>query len=94
VKTEDPYMSKRKVVVIQRDVLLIEIDRHCFFADCNARVMIGLTKQEALDYYGFECTACERWNDDRLTRKDVPDWWSEIEQNRNSTEPWNDSSGD
>lgn len=79
-------MIERKTVFIPRDVLLIEIDRHCFFADCNARVMIGLTKQNALDYYGFECTDCKRWNDDRLSRKDVPDWWYEIERSRNSGE--------
>ncbi len=77
-------MTDRKIVVVPRDVLLIEIDRHCFFAECNARVLIGLTKQEALDYYGFECPACKRWNDDHLMEKDVPDWWSEIASRRNS----------
>ena len=77
-------MPGRKTVVIPRDVLLIEIDRHCLFADCNARVLRGLTKPDAQDYRGFECPRCKRWNDDHLNEKDVPDWWHEIARNENS----------
>lgn len=71
-------MQKLKRIVIPREILLIEIDRRCFFADCNGRVLIGLTKQEAIRYSGFECLRCCRWNDDNLSEKDVPDWWNEI----------------
>ncbi len=71
-------MAEVKSVIIPREILLVEIDRHCFFPDCNARTFVGLTKQEALEYSGFECVACERWNDDLLTKNEVPDWWSEI----------------
>ncbi|HEY8226087.1 MAG TPA: hypothetical protein VIG25_12475 [Pyrinomonadaceae bacterium] len=66
-------------IYIERRVLLFEIERRCSFADCNQRVFIGLTKAEAFDYCGFECTVCERWSDDALSKRDVPDWWDEIE---------------
>ena len=65
-------------VRIERKVLLIEIERRCSFADCNQRLFLGLTKREAIDYTGFECTFCERWNNDSLRKNDVPDWWDEI----------------
>jgi hypothetical protein len=73
-------------VTIEREVLLFEIERRCSFADCNGRVFIGLTKEEALNYDGFECSVCERWNLDVLNKTDVPDWWDEI---RSSHEPAN-----
>jgi hypothetical protein len=38
-----------------------------------------LTKQEAFTYRGFECVHCNRWNDDSLTRNDVPEWWEELQ---------------
>jgi hypothetical protein len=63
---------------IPREILLVEIDRRCFFADCNARSLIGLTRQEASDYRGFECAVCKRWNDDHLSDKDVPDEWNAV----------------
>ncbi len=63
---------------IPREILLVEIDRRCFFPDCNAKTLIGLTKQEASDYRGFDCSACKRWNDDNLSHKDVPDEWNAI----------------
>jgi hypothetical protein len=71
-------MAKNEPIVIPRDVLLVEIDRRCSFADCDGRVSIGLTKGEATRYVGFECSHCQRWNDDKLTPKDIPDWWDEI----------------
>ena len=58
-----------------RTPLLIEIERRCAFADCAARNQIGLTKQEAIEYRGFECFQCERLNDDRLNQLELPDSW-------------------
>jgi hypothetical protein len=69
---------KESKIIIPRTTLLIEIERRCFFPDCDARNAVGLTKQEALSYRGFECVACERWNDDVLKESDVPEWWAEI----------------
>ena len=71
-------MSEHRSIVFPRAILLIEIDRRCSFADCNARTFIGLTKHEARAFSGFECRDCGRWNDDRLKEKDVPEWWREI----------------
>ena len=65
-------------IVIPRDVLLVEIERRCLLPDCNAKNRIALTKREARAYSGFECVRCERWNDDVLTERDVPDWWEEL----------------
>jgi hypothetical protein len=69
-------------VTIEREVLLFEIQRRCSFADCNGRVFLGLTKEEALHYDGFDCSECERRNPDVLNRTDIPDWWDEIRSNR------------
>ena len=66
------------LVFIPREILLIEIDRRCFFPDCNARALVALTKPEAIDYRGFECLVCKRWNDDSLGDKDVPEEWNDI----------------
>ena len=71
-------MSIPKPLIIPREVLLVEIDRRCSFADCDNRVGIGLTKQEAAEYLGFECEHCKRWNDDKLSQRDIPDWWDEV----------------
>jgi hypothetical protein len=71
-------MATSKPLIIPREVLLVEIDRRCSFADCDNRVGIGLTKQEAADYLGFECEHCKRWNDDKLSQRDIPDWWAEV----------------
>jgi hypothetical protein len=69
----------RRSIVIPREVLLIEIERRCAVdADCNARSRIGLTKEEARAYTGFTCERCERWNEDFLTERDVPEWWEEL----------------
>jgi len=65
-----------KAVKIEKRILLIEIERRC--SDCNQRVFVGLTREEAMAYNGFECTSCECWNTDSLTRIDVPDWWDEL----------------
>jgi hypothetical protein len=71
-------MATSKPLIIPREVLLVEIDRRCSFPDCDNRVGIGLTKQEAADYLGFECEHCKRWNDDKLSQRDIPDWWAEV----------------
>jgi hypothetical protein len=65
-------------LVFPREVLLVEIERHCAEASCNARTRVGLTKEEARLYDGFECERCERWNEDGLTERDIPDWWEEL----------------
>jgi hypothetical protein len=70
--------KKRRSLVFPREVLLVEIERHCAEASCNARTRIGLTKEEARLYDGFECERCERWNEDGLTERDIPDWWEEL----------------
>jgi hypothetical protein len=61
-----------------REVLLVEIERRCGDAACNARVFVGLTKDEARAYTGFVCERCERWTDDALAERDIPDWWEEL----------------
>lgn len=68
----------RSRVVIPREVLLVEIERRCRDAECNARTRIGLTKAEAHAYCGFECEHCGRSWTDVLTERDVPDWWEEL----------------
>jgi hypothetical protein len=70
--------KKRSRIVIPREVLLVEIERHCADTDCNARTRIGLTKAEARLYDGFECERCERWNEDGLSERDIPEWWEEL----------------
>jgi hypothetical protein len=59
-----------------RSTLLIEIDRRCAFADCGARNQISLTKQEAIEYRGFECFQCKRRNEDRVSQAELPDSWA------------------
>jgi len=34
-----------------------------------------LTKAEAIEYRGFNCSQCERWNEDQLSRLETPDSW-------------------
>jgi hypothetical protein len=59
-----------------RELLLTEIARRC--SGCDAVARLGLTKAEARDYTGFECEACELWNDDELSERDIPEWWEEL----------------
>lgn len=65
-------------IIIPREILLIEIERRCADAQCNTKARVGLTKEEARAYNGFECERCKRWNDDVLTERDVPDWWEDL----------------
>ena len=68
----------RSKITIPRGLLLVEIERRCPDARCNARTRIGLTKDEARAYCGFECERCGRSWDDLLAERDVPDWWEEL----------------
>lgn len=70
--------APRRRLIIPRKVLLVEIERRCQLPDCDARTRIGLTKDEARSFTGFECERCKGWNQDSLTERDVPDWWEEI----------------
>jgi hypothetical protein len=56
---------------------VIEIERRCAAAECGKRNHISLTKAEAIGYRGFNCSECESWNDDRLSRAEMPDSWTE-----------------
>jgi hypothetical protein len=66
-------MGKR--IVTTRELLLVEVERWCGDHACNARTRLSLTKAEARDYTGFECSRCGRWNDDALSERDIPEWW-------------------
>ena len=68
----------RSQIVIRRDVLLLEIERRCRDTHCNARTRLGLTKDEARVYAGFECERCGQSWDDLLSERDVPEWWEEL----------------
>jgi len=70
-----PENKSRQSFYFPRTPLLVEIERRCAFPGCAARNQIGLTKQEAIEYRGFECFQCERWNDDRLKELELPDSW-------------------
>ena len=65
-------------VIFPREVLLVEVERWCGDHACNARTRLSLTKAEARAYTGFECSRCERQNDDALTERDIPEWWAEL----------------
>ena len=65
-------------IIIPRELLLVEIERRCPDAECNAKTRIGLTKEEARAYCGFECERCGRKWDDALTERDAPEWWEEL----------------
>lgn len=68
----------RSKILIPREVLLVEIERRCQHIQCNARTRVGLTKDEARLYCGFECERCGQFWDDLLTERDVPEWWEEL----------------
>jgi hypothetical protein len=65
-------------VTFPREVLLVEVERWCGDHACNARTRLSLTKDEARAYTGFECVRCERWNDDALAERDIPEWWEQL----------------
>ena len=70
--------ARRSKIIVPRDLLLVEIERRCRDAHCNARTRVGLTKDEARLYSGFECEHCGKDWDDLLTERDVPEWWEEL----------------
>jgi hypothetical protein len=35
-----------------------------------------LTKDEAIEYRGFDCSQCERWNQDVLDQSELPPSWA------------------
>ncbi|MFL6255549.1 MAG: hypothetical protein ACJ74T_11095 [Pyrinomonadaceae bacterium] len=65
-------------IVTPRTLLLVEVERWCSDHACNARTRLSLTKAEARAYTGFECSRCERWNEDALEERDIPEWWEEL----------------
>lgn len=68
-----------KRILMPRELLLVEVERWCGDHACNARTRLPLTKAEARDYNGFECSRCERWNEDALTERDIPEWWEGLQ---------------
>ena len=66
-----------KQFTFPREVLLVEIERYCSFPDCRTRNLIGLTKDEAIEYRGFDCMKCQRWNDDTINADSVPESWAD-----------------
>jgi hypothetical protein len=69
--------KERSEFFFPRAALVIEIERRCATDECNARNLISLTKAEAIGYRGFNCSECERWNDDRLNQSEMPDSWKD-----------------
>ena len=68
--------KRKQSFYFPRSTLLFEIERRCAFPDCAARNQVGLTKQEAIEYRGFECFQCKRRNEDRLSQPELPDSWA------------------
>jgi hypothetical protein len=68
----------RQRITTTRRLLLVEIERRCADPQCNARAHIGLTKEDARLYCGFECEQCKQWTHDSLLERDVPEWWEEL----------------
>ncbi len=73
IKTNTRTKSR---VAPARELLLVEIERRC--PQCEARVTVPLTKEDAYAYHEFECTRCEAQTDDALTERDLPEWWEEL----------------
>ena len=67
-----------KLILSPREVLLVEIERRCAGPSCNTRACVGLSKDDARAYTGFECERCGLWCEDSLSERDVPDWWEEL----------------
>ncbi len=62
---------------LPREVLVVEVERRC--QACQARNFIGLTKDEAREFRGFECERCENWSEAFLLERDAPEWWAELQ---------------
>lgn len=61
-----------------RTPLVVAFERHCVFADCAALNEVSLTKPEAIEYRGFDCLQCGRWNDDHLIEHELPKSWLDL----------------
>jgi hypothetical protein len=70
-----------------REVLLVEIERYCSFPDCATRNQVSLTKAEAIEYRGFDCGKCERWNDDTVDAESLPASWADAVPMNDSEPP-------
>lgn len=75
-------------IVTRRELLLVEVERWCGDHVCNARTRLSLTKAEARAYTGFECSRCERWNEDALAERDIPEWWEELKVAARMSNAW------
>ena len=73
-----PENFRSKFGAPARTVLLVEVERYCTQPHCLHLNRVGLTKTDARIYDGFVCERCERHNPDRLTERDIPEWWKEI----------------
>ena len=72
---------KKNSFKAERVVLLVEIERYCNDSKCLRLNRIGLTREDARSYKGFECERCEIWNEDELRPRDLPaDWWQNSER--------------
>jgi hypothetical protein len=71
----DAEPKKKRRLYFPRTTLLLGIDRRCAFADCAEINHLSLTKSEAIEYRGFDCSECGRWNDDQLIQDELPDSW-------------------
>ena len=69
-------VNRKQRFHFSRTTLLVEIERRCAFPDCQVRNQIGLTKQEAIEYRGFECCQCKQWNEDRVSSSELPNSWA------------------
>lgn len=58
-----------------RETILMEIERRCAIPGCETMNHIGLTKLEAIEYRGFECSKCKSWNSDRVNELELPESW-------------------
>jgi hypothetical protein len=67
--------SRKQRLHFPRETVLVEIERRCASPDCETRNQVGLTKAEAIEYRGFECSKCKRWNNDRVNELELPETW-------------------
>jgi hypothetical protein len=75
----NPMTRPKSKFYFPRATLVIEIQRRCGIEGCGKRNHISLTRTQAIEYRGFNCTECESWNDDRLSGSEIPDSWNEAD---------------
>jgi hypothetical protein len=76
---KQPMTKPKSKFYFPRTTLVIEIERRCGIDECRKRNHISLTKTQAIEYRGFNCSECESWNDDRLSRSETPDSWHDAD---------------